>query len=79
MIEKKVPVKINNCVNKYHLPVSIQHRLSNEIRENHLIVRTFLSKGYQTGVYVRHGSGLLLLLRVVSTVETPPPKGFIYF
>jgi|LauGreDrversion4_2_1035121.scaffolds.fasta_scaffold1853031_1 hypothetical protein len=32
-VEKDVPVKENTCVSSYHLPVSIQHRLVNEIRK----------------------------------------------
>jgi hypothetical protein len=64
-----VPVKKNTCVSGYHLPVSIQHRLVNEIRKPFDYPDITVKKVSNRG-YVRRGGGLLLL-RVVSPFRNP--------
>jgi len=61
--------KENTSVSKYHPPVSIQRRLSNEIRKP-FDCPDISVKVVSNGGYVRQGSGLLLL-RVVSPVRNP--------
>jgi hypothetical protein len=56
-VEKDVPVKENTCVSSYHLPVSIQHRLVNEIRKPFDYPDIAVKKASNRG-YVRRGSGL---------------------
>jgi hypothetical protein len=71
-VEKNIPVKENTRVSSYHLPVSIQHRLVNEIRKPFDYPYIAVKKapnGVTSAVEV-------VCLRVVSPMRNPTTQKF---